>query len=200
MHLAMTLCGNVKYFLLYGYTQQFFCGHQESHVIIINTSILPYCQQQEFSKYVHDNGWSLQGGKGWRWIPIHGLRFSRNVWPMTCRNGGTFLWYVGLHQQYSPSGCRYLFVKYSAVEFGFLVSYCQTIPQIWKAFMKDISQSLILFYNNYSWYCRLTAGVVPSCRLIVLSHHKQGLLLARNSSDCFESFSPLNRGSNNDSK
>ena len=56
MHLAMTLHGNVKYFPLYGYTQQFFFGHQESHVIIINTSILPYCQQQKFSKYVHDNG------------------------------------------------------------------------------------------------------------------------------------------------
>ena len=55
MHLPMTLHGNVKYFLLYGYTH-FFFGHQESHVIIINTGILPYCQQQKFSKYVHDNG------------------------------------------------------------------------------------------------------------------------------------------------
>lgn len=155
MHLPMTLHGNVKYFLLYGYTH-FFFGHQESHVIIINTGILPYCQQQKFSKYVHDNGWSLQGGKGWRWIPIHGLRFPRNVWPMTCRNGGTFFISNNHHQDVDIS----LWSILSAVGFGFLVSYCRTIPQIWKAFMKDKSQSLILFYNNYSWHCRLTAGVV----------------------------------------
>ena len=64
---------------------------KESYVIIINTSLLPYRQQQKFSEHVNDHGRSIQRRERWRWISLHGLCFSRNVWIMTCRNYSRYL-------------------------------------------------------------------------------------------------------------
>ena len=53
---------------------------QKSYETEIKSGILPHHQQQKFRKFVDDNVRTLSWRKGRRWILVHGLCFTRNVW------------------------------------------------------------------------------------------------------------------------